>query len=329
MSLFTTSFVSGFVPALWLKSTLPATVSRRIPSQKPSQCWIVRLPPTVMSLIGKFRSGSPPPPFDDEVSLDRHEAEIQGQRLVGIHVARHPRVVVAERVVGPEAQHRTLSDRDVAVHVHRARRRRVVVQDRAVRDDEIPVDRRGPRRKRAIPLVTVSPLYVPAGITPPVQVYEPGRAANAAAVNVANAASPHRQSKSRSFVIRPLLALLGTERATLSVARAGHRAFVRERSLSMGWRRGELWLDADVGWFREGAGSPAFAGAAAAPVPGFAQPPGLLASRLRRSAWEKRRDARRARAAAIAVSPAVMFALAGLRSDKAPERISSSTIRRA
>ena len=85
----------------------------------------------------------------------------------------------------------------------------------------------------------------------------------------------------------------------------------------MSWRRGELWLDADVGWFREGAGSPAFAGAAAAPLPGFAQPPGLLASRLRRSAWEKRRDARRARAAAIAVSPAVMFALAGLRSDKA------------
>jgi Penicillin-insensitive murein endopeptidase len=84
----------------------------------------------------------------------------------------------------------------------------------------------------------------------------------------------------------------------------------------MGWRRGELWLDADVGWFREGAGSPAVAGVPPASTGGFLQPQGLHASRLRRSAWERRRDARRARAAAIAVSPAVMFALAGIRSDK-------------
>jgi hypothetical protein len=84
----------------------------------------------------------------------------------------------------------------------------------------------------------------------------------------------------------------------------------------MGWRRGELWLDADVGWFREGAGAPAIAGVPPESTGGFLQPQGLHASRLRRSAWERRRDARRARAAALAVSPAVMFALAGLRSDK-------------
>ena len=43
-------------------------------------------------------------------------------------------------------------------------------------------------------------------------------------------------------------------------------------------------------------------------------PPGLAASRRRRDAWKLRRDARRARTKALALSPAVMFALAGLRS---------------
>jgi len=88
-----------------------------------------------------------------------------------------------------------------------------------------------------------------------------------------------------------------------------------ERSLSMTWRRGEQWLDADVAWFRE---APAVAGLVPAQAPGVGPPPGLLASRMRRAAWRKRREARRARATAIALSPAVMLAVAGLRSGGDP-----------
>ena len=81
----------------------------------------------------------------------------------------------------------------------------------------------------------------------------------------------------------------------------------------MGWRRGELWLDTDIPWLAEGPGEPAVAFApplVISPEP----PPGLAASRRRRNAWKRRRVARRARARALALSPAVMLALAGARS---------------
>jgi len=85
----------------------------------------------------------------------------------------------------------------------------------------------------------------------------------------------------------------------------------------MGWRRGELWLDADIPWLVEVPGEPAVAFAPPlilSPEP----PPGLAASRRRRDAWRRRRVARRARAKALALSPAVMLALAGARgSDRA------------
>jgi hypothetical protein len=86
----------------------------------------------------------------------------------------------------------------------------------------------------------------------------------------------------------------------------------------MSWRRGELWLDTDVLWFREVAGGPALAGVAPASTPSLAPEPGLVASRLRRAAWKERRHARRARATALTLSPAVVFALAALRSDTDP-----------
>src|SRR6266508_894759 len=86
---------------------------------------------------------------------------------------------------------------------------------------------------------------------------------------------------------------------------------VGEGSPPMSWRPGELWLDTDLLWFRE---SPAVAGFAPAPIPSFGPPPGLLASRLRRAAWERRRHSRRARATALALSPAAVFALAAFRS---------------
>ena len=85
----------------------------------------------------------------------------------------------------------------------------------------------------------------------------------------------------------------------------------------MSWRRGELWLDTDILWLGEGAGSPALAGAGPSPLPHVAPPPGLAASRRRRDEWTRHRHARRARASAVALSPAVVFALAGLRSDSA------------
>ena len=80
----------------------------------------------------------------------------------------------------------------------------------------------------------------------------------------------------------------------------------------MGWRRGELWLDTEL-WLPEGAGAPALADF---PVPALpSEPPGLAASRRRREASARRRHARRARASAIAISPAVTLMLAGLRAD--------------
>jgi murein endopeptidase len=84
----------------------------------------------------------------------------------------------------------------------------------------------------------------------------------------------------------------------------------------MGWRPGEVWLDTDLLWFRERAVAPA--GFVPAAIPVLAPPPGLAASRLRRAAWKQRRHARRARAAALALAPAVMFVLAALRSGGVP-----------
>jgi hypothetical protein len=81
----------------------------------------------------------------------------------------------------------------------------------------------------------------------------------------------------------------------------------------MSWRRGELWLDTDVLWFREGTGASAVAGFAPAPLPSMGPPPGLAASRQRRTAWRRRRYARRARTTALVLSPAVIFPLALLR----------------
>jgi len=82
----------------------------------------------------------------------------------------------------------------------------------------------------------------------------------------------------------------------------------------MGWRRGELWLDAEL-WLPEGAGAPAAVARFPALPVAYEAPPGLAASRRRRETWARRRHARKARATAIALSPAVTLMLAGLRAD--------------
>jgi hypothetical protein len=82
----------------------------------------------------------------------------------------------------------------------------------------------------------------------------------------------------------------------------------------MSWRRGEVWLDTEL-WLPAGAAVPAVAGFPIASTLSEALPPGLAASRRRREAWERDRMAWRAKASAIALSPAVMFALAALRTD--------------
>ena len=87
----------------------------------------------------------------------------------------------------------------------------------------------------------------------------------------------------------------------------------------MSWRRGEVWLEAEVGWFREPVAVQAFAGMGPAAIPSLAPPPGLVASRVRRAAWERRRHLRRARTTAVALSPAVVIALAALRSGAGAE----------
>jgi hypothetical protein len=83
-----------------------------------------------------------------------------------------------------------------------------------------------------------------------------------------------------------------------------------EPGLLMGWRRGELWFDADLLWSDEGAAASAVTGFTLPPLPTFA-PAGLAASRLRREAWKRRR---RARATALMVLPVVMVPPALLRS---------------
>jgi len=86
----------------------------------------------------------------------------------------------------------------------------------------------------------------------------------------------------------------------------------------MTWRRGEVWLESEMLWFREAVAAPAFAGIGPAAIPSLAPPPGLVASRVRRAAWERRRHLRRARTTAVALSPAVVLALAALRSGSGP-----------
>lgn len=88
----------------------------------------------------------------------------------------------------------------------------------------------------------------------------------------------------------------------------------------MSWRPGEVWFDADVPWLRAGDVVPVVVAAETSRLglvpPG--PPPGLFASRARRAAWEQRRDARRARAAAVAVSPALLVSLLAVRGERVP-----------
>ena len=78
----------------------------------------------------------------------------------------------------------------------------------------------------------------------------------------------------------------------------------------MSWNTGEVWLDADLTWFRDRIAAPAIA--LSPPLP-FPVPPGLAASRRRREAWTQKRNTRRARRTALMLSPAVIlpFALRG------------------
>jgi hypothetical protein len=90
----------------------------------------------------------------------------------------------------------------------------------------------------------------------------------------------------------------------------------------MGWRRDEMWFDVDVAWFREwSAGpspvlalrAPALLGLGADELPAIEAPNGLAASRQRRAELRRRRNARRARAAVLAVAPTVILPLAAQR----------------
>lgn len=88
----------------------------------------------------------------------------------------------------------------------------------------------------------------------------------------------------------------------------------------MAWRRDEIWFDADVGWLREVSGgqdavtalqAPSLFGFAADAVPTVDIPNGLAASRQRRAELRRRRNARRARAAALVIAPAALLPVAG------------------
>jgi penicillin-insensitive murein endopeptidase len=83
----------------------------------------------------------------------------------------------------------------------------------------------------------------------------------------------------------------------------------------MSWKPGELWLDTDLLWFREGAGAPALRGfgSIAPALPALGPPPGLIASRQRRSARKTRRNARRLKAAGLVMLPAAIIPLAASR----------------
>lgn len=88
----------------------------------------------------------------------------------------------------------------------------------------------------------------------------------------------------------------------------------------MGWRPGEIWFDTDVLWFREQAGgqgaslalrAPGLLGLPPAALPSF--PNGLAASRARRAELRRRRTAKKTRAAALVLGPAVALTLAAPR----------------
>jgi len=89
----------------------------------------------------------------------------------------------------------------------------------------------------------------------------------------------------------------------------------------MGWRRCEIWLDTELTWFRERSGAPAAALALHAPsffgLPAEALtvtiPNGLAASRQRRAEVRRRQNAKKARAAALVLGPAVALTLAAPR----------------
>lgn len=102
-------------------------------------------------------------------------------------------------------------------------------------------------------------------------------------------------------------------RACTEDTRAGKRI-----PRSMGWRPGEVWFDVEPRWFRK----PADAGAAALELhaPSFARlspaalaaaiPSGLAQSRWRRAELQRRRAARKARATALVVGPALLLSVA-------------------
>jgi hypothetical protein len=91
---------------------------------------------------------------------------------------------------------------------------------------------------------------------------------------------------------------------------AGGHAEPSAKAFPKGWRPRELWLEVDVIWFPEGAGTAAVAGFELPPLPRF-EPAGLAASLQRREAWRHRR---RVRATALMLVPAVMVPPALLRS---------------
>ncbi len=87
----------------------------------------------------------------------------------------------------------------------------------------------------------------------------------------------------------------------------------------MGWRRDEVWLQADIRWFSEPSSAPAVAvafpgpaGLVPAGVPGLSLPSGLEASRRRRAARSRRQRARRARAAALVIGSTAVIPLAAV-----------------
>jgi hypothetical protein len=91
----------------------------------------------------------------------------------------------------------------------------------------------------------------------------------------------------------------------------------------MGWRRGEIWLETELGWFRESSSehgaafalnAPSFLAFASAGAADVSMPDGLAASRRRRADRRRRRHARRTRAAAaLVIAPAAMLTLSGQR----------------
>lgn len=87
----------------------------------------------------------------------------------------------------------------------------------------------------------------------------------------------------------------------------------------MSWRPDEIWLDTEVLWFRERsrghaaalvANAPSFFGAGRGRISAITIPNGLAESRRRRAELRRRRTVRRTRAAALAIGPAMMLALA-------------------